>query len=673
MLVYWVLFSIWSLALHRNFDTGIFDLGIHCQAMWLFGQGLPDFLTTRGMPSLADHFTPILFLLAPLARPELILVFQSAVLASAAWPIFRLARLELEEKPAFALALAYLLQPGLWSANLFDFHASTLALGTLTWALWGLHAGKLPLYFGCLLLTLGEGEALGVSVVLLSFEAWRAKRPRTALATLALGVGGILLAGSVMRAANGGQASQYQALFLQPNLNVLSWLQYGVLLLLPLAFLPVAGWPRLVPALPVIAANCLSWRDGQRGLDHHYLASILPFLVWASVAGLRRRRMPAWTLAFLLLGNLLMHRWLLITALRAHPPLTDLPVAASVSADNAPGAHLSLRRSLFMFPNPLQPLCWGNRIEAMVETVGEAGMPPLPGSLQRRLQECGLDYFVLSLAKDTWPLRPLDKAYWLSEVRRSDLYREISPGVFERRDKTALRMPAFELVPRLSADGSVLVWADGRGVWRQEMGETPLGLGPGHSPEISSDGARVIFVSEDQNLVPGDRNCSADCFLWESGKLSRLGPDGPAGGVSAYWGGFQPDGQPLVLGYGRERKPPGKEGLWIGPVRDGVGTVIGADGWLQPSATTGLYSARVGKHYQLMRNGKALTRGPVDCLEPGLSRDASCLVYNRGGRIRLEMLGRYWDLGAGYNPCLSGDGKWLAFARAGQIVWRKIR
>ena len=99
---------------------------------------------------------------------------------------------------------------------------------------------------------------------------------------------------------------------------------------------------------------------------------------------------------------------------------------------------------------------------------------------------------------------------------------------------------------------------------------------------------------------------------------------------------------------------------------------IRADGWLEPSVATGLYSARVGKHYQLMKNGQPLTRGEIDCLEPSLSRD-SCLAYNRGGRIRLEILHRYWDLGPGYNPCLSADGKWLAFARGGQIVWRKAR
>ncbi len=688
MVLYWLLFSLWSWGLHRNLDTGIFDLGIHCQAMWLFSQGLPDFLTTRGMASLADHFTPILFLLAPLASPWLILCFQSAALASAAWPIYQLGLKELGARPALWLALAYLLQPGLWSANLFDFHASSLALCTLSWALWGLHGHKPWIYWPALLLTLGEGEALGVTVTLLGVEAWRGGQRRTALATAALGLAGMGLANGVMLGLN-HQPSQYQSLFVQPNLDPLSWLRYLALLLLPLFFLPLAGWPRLLPAVPVVLANCLSWRDGQRGLDHHYLASILPFLMWASAAGLRGRKPPNAALWLLLLANLLMHRWSLIIALRPHPFLAEIPPSASVSADNGPGAHLCLRPSVFLFPNPFQPLCWGNRAQAMVETAGEAGQPPLPGSLRRRLQECSVDYVVVNASSDSWPLRPADKAYWLRELRRSGLYKERAPGVFHRQEPGPWRLPACELVPRLSRDGSVLVYADDEGVVRRQQGQNSLRLGPGHSPEVSADGRQVLFISEDSRLVAGDRNCSADAFLWEPGQLSRLGPDGPPGAVSAYWAGFAADGHPLVLGYGPERKPPGAQGLWIGPIRGDWGTLVGQDGVLKGRSLNGQETAgitpqaggkrliecrQVGPFYQLYDGPRALSSDPTDHLEPSLSADGNWLAFNHGGQIEVWNLSdqRRWNLGSGYNPCLSADGHWLAYARGSQVIWRRL-
>ena len=683
MLLYVLVFSWWSLALHRNLDTGIFDLGIHSQAAWLFGQGLPDFLTTRGLPSIGDHFTPILFLLSPLARPEWMLVVQTLVLASAAWPLFQLARQELrEERLALGLGLAYLLQPGLWSANLFDFHASTLAMGSLAWALWGLHGGRPWLYWISLLLTLGEGEALGVSVTLIGVEAWRLGRRRTAVGTVLLGLAGLVLATTCMRAANHGQPSQYQSLFASLHLQPLDWLFYGVMLLLPLGFLPIFGWPRLLPIVPVVLANCLSWREGQRALDHHYLSSILPFLMWASVAGLRRLRPPGWTLVLLLGANLLMHRWQLMRALAPPPSLAQIPAGASVSADNAPGAHLCLRQHLYLFPNPFQPLCWGNRPQAMVETAGLAGQPPLPGSLRRRLQQCAVDYLVLSQASDPWPLRAADKAYWVRELRRSGLYQDLGGGVLRRYHPGVLQAPGFEVIPRLSSDGQVLVYADSQGVKRQQQGQPVQLLAAGFSPEASADGSQVIFLGEARKLS------SECCFLWKDGSLLRLGPDGPPGGVTAYWGGFAEDGNPLVLGYGAERQPLGRAGLWLGPVRRGWGTVVLEDGQLACRSLKGqqmpgcspqsgggrlIYCALRNGIYQLFDRDRQLTFSAADCLEPSLSEDGQCLAYTEGSEIKLLRSGRVWTMGPGHNPCLSGNGRWLAYADGQRIVWKKIR
>ncbi len=42
-----------------------FDLDIFQQAVWLMAQGKIPFVTVRGMNILGDHFTPILYLIAP--------------------------------------------------------------------------------------------------------------------------------------------------------------------------------------------------------------------------------------------------------------------------------------------------------------------------------------------------------------------------------------------------------------------------------------------------------------------------------------------------------------------------------------------------------------------------------------------------------------------------------
>ena len=698
MAAYALIFSLWSLSLHAHLETGIFDLGIHTQALWLLSQRLPDFLTTRGTTILSDHFLPILHLLTPFHEPSALLIFQSLALASGAYPMYRLALSDLgQPRAALGFALAYLLQPGLWSANLFDFHTSTLASPLLLWALWGLHGGNLWLYLGGLGLSLGLGEALGVSVALVGLEAWRLGRRRLALATLGLGVAGAGLAVTMMRAANHGQPSQYQSLYSHIQIAPLAWATYGVLLLLPLGGLPLLGWPRLIPAIPVVVGNLLSWREGQRGLDHHYLATILPFLLWAAVAGWRRLRLDGRALLALAVLSMGLHFTQLRRALEPLPdlnPLQSIPAMASVSADNGPGAHLSQRRELYLFPNPFQspPLCWGNRPESLVETVGQAGHPPLPGELRRRLQQCAIDSIALS-SGDSWPLRSGDKAYWLQELNRSGLYRPQPGGVWRRIRPGALKVPLAEPHPRLSRDGRSWVYEDSRGVIRVRDDRESV-IAPGSQPDISADGQQVVFVSESDALVAGDHNASADCFLWEPGGLRRLAPASSAVGASTpHWPRFQPDGPLICLGYGRDRRPqPGApEGLWLGPVSGDWGTVVGANGELHCRNRKtgrdflGCTPAQAGHHlvfarqldgrYQLFDGEKQLTQTESDCLEPTLSEDGHWLVYtafDSQGRCQVRrrdlVSGSETTLGEGYNPAISGDGHQIRWVLGDRIL-----
>ena len=105
-----------------------FDLAIYDQSIWLLAQGL-DFNTVAGIHVFGAHFSPVLYLLQPLALlpggaiPEL--VFEAWVLALGVFPLHRLCvRLG---RPSTPFLVMYALHPAIFTASWYGFHPSTLA------------------------------------------------------------------------------------------------------------------------------------------------------------------------------------------------------------------------------------------------------------------------------------------------------------------------------------------------------------------------------------------------------------------------------------------------------------------------------------------------------------------------------------------------------------------
>jgi uncharacterized membrane protein len=150
--LYGAAFSVLSLLRHVSFNTHTFDLGLHHQATWntlhgrffqytLFANDVHDLQNLLG-----DHVNLVLLLAVPFYRlwdgAGTLLVLQAVVVGSAAFPLYRVAR-EVTGGAAAALLLvvAYLLNPALHAANLFDFHAIVVAAAFLIWAFWRARAG----------------------------------------------------------------------------------------------------------------------------------------------------------------------------------------------------------------------------------------------------------------------------------------------------------------------------------------------------------------------------------------------------------------------------------------------------------------------------------------------------------------------------------------------------
>ncbi len=115
--------------LATTFDLVIFDQGIrgyaHFDAPVSIARGVSDGQNAHFL-LLADHWSPILALLAPLYwihdSPTTLLVAQGVLFALAIPPLWVYTRRRLGETPAYLVSVAYALSLPVMAAVVFDFH-----------------------------------------------------------------------------------------------------------------------------------------------------------------------------------------------------------------------------------------------------------------------------------------------------------------------------------------------------------------------------------------------------------------------------------------------------------------------------------------------------------------------------------------------------------------------
>src|SRR2546423_11697638 len=115
MVIYMVDMSYQAILRYATFKAGAFDLGNMDQVLWntihgRFFQFTNQAIDWYGPPTrLAIHFEPIILPLSLLyvfhADPRILLVFQTLVLGSGAWPVFLLPQTNIPKWPVFALLM----------------------------------------------------------------------------------------------------------------------------------------------------------------------------------------------------------------------------------------------------------------------------------------------------------------------------------------------------------------------------------------------------------------------------------------------------------------------------------------------------------------------------------------------------------------------------------------
>ncbi len=321
-LVYSIYFCIFLTTKQDAFLTNGEDLGIMDQAIWnllhgsLLHQTICNSLTDtncyglNGITRFAIHFEPILFPISLLYMlwpdPRTLMIFQVLVVASGAFPAFWLARLRLRNAwAAVPFALLYLLYPTQQYAVNFDFHAETLTIALLLFALYFLYTRKTGslLVFVVLCLACKE-EIAGIVFMLGLWTLLLQGRWRLGTGLLALAIGWTAMGLIVVHYASPVGHSLLAPRFaylgnspIQVALTIVThpvqMIQQHVLetahmhylrdLLAPAGYLPLLAPCVLILASPTLALNLLSSTPNMYSGDFQYNAEIIPILIFSSI------------------------------------------------------------------------------------------------------------------------------------------------------------------------------------------------------------------------------------------------------------------------------------------------------------------------------------------------------------------------------------------------------
>lgn len=383
--------SWFAIASHRALLTQLNDLGNVDQALWSASRG--DWSMTQSndvdgriKPRLAVHlnllFYPLalLYLLAP--NPELLLPLASLGIGAAALGLFAYARLRHGDSWwTIAAPLAFLANPMVHDANVYDFKIVTLVTAALVWSIWAFDSGRTRLGIALAALILLAQEDLALLVISLGLYLVLTKRRRLGVALIVAavlylvimltiivpaineGAGLAKIAGEGSRVAwmrEAGVGAYLEKLVRPDRLR----LPFYLLMLGAAAAFP--AWRVLVVALPIVIGSMLAatpWMTQITGTYYHAPSTAIVIL---AVIQSGRARL-AWPLVASLLASFLFsplpHS--IVASFDNYADRTHeraalqriagcIPAEAAVTVQNNLGPWIAHRRDVAAFPRRIR-------------------------------------------------------------------------------------------------------------------------------------------------------------------------------------------------------------------------------------------------------------------------------------------------------------------------------
>lgn len=314
--VYTVLMSYLSIIRFESFTASAYDLGIMFQTVWNTAHGwfLQDSVN-MGYPMMRfwmAHWEFIYLVIAGFyaifSSPWTILIFQSAVCASGAIPIYWLGREVFKNSDVgFAFATCYLLYPVVHNANLFDIHGVTLAAPFLIYSFYFLYKRNLKYFIifslvalfcredsALLLVMMGayaiffmKDKKLGIATIVFSalwFLIWYKRMEIRAMLGLPEFV---IMEGAETHWSHMSQTASdilYPVKFLAKKHNI----EYFIFLFGPVLFLSFFSLETALIATPIFIINLFSSYYYTHNIEHYYSATITPFVFVSAIFGTKR-------------------------------------------------------------------------------------------------------------------------------------------------------------------------------------------------------------------------------------------------------------------------------------------------------------------------------------------------------------------------------------------------
>jgi len=287
------------------------DLAAYNQIIWNIVHG-SLYSSVLGVNFLGHHAHFILFLFAPLyffLQSPLTLVFlQIFFLAFAAYPIFLIARDELNEPLGLAMVIVYLLYPAMGYTALYEFHVTSFATAFLSWMFYFFIKRNFRLFVLFMFLSLLCQENIPLVIMPFGIFAFLKKRSLKwwLFPLLAGGVWFGLISGKLMPYLNkdtvqfisiyrhlGNSLLGVAVFIITHPLHVVKMmftpekLSFLFKLFGPLCFFSLFDGRILISGL-LFLQHLLSIRSPEYMIEYHYDAEILPFIFISAIYGLKR-------------------------------------------------------------------------------------------------------------------------------------------------------------------------------------------------------------------------------------------------------------------------------------------------------------------------------------------------------------------------------------------------